>query len=427
MAYSEGVLTAPITTANLMAALGRAGGVGYVIKNGRINPMAKYKAVKSSKTSPLTNSDRAAVRYGLVAPGDYYPNSKAIPTSWTYDRPTAGQPNEWFRVLDFNGYDINALPPLALDMQSGGGLKVGGGFAIILWKDSYVNTYGTIIGTSGKWYSDRSLSVQEILGSASSYYDRYIAFVFGLYNTEKSAITDVAVVTTGLKFGNIDGSSVFRFYPQGDGASGDYIEGGVRYPIIPLLRDATYAGRQFLVAVCLSSTGAASGYAYQNISASYPCLSLGFDSSHRWDYALAVASSSSAIDSLECVFNSGPTLTYITQHSGGWNEYSCAKTITATITRPAGWTGANVTIEMTAIVLGGAFGGTPDSSSAYNPFTYRKENVSIPAGSGAITVSLTTIPHAFIFKDAPKVVNVTAVVKQSTNIKSFDNTLVISG
>lgn len=411
-----------LTMTELHNALGVGGGLGYAITHGTIVAMAKYKAVKSSKTSALTATDRANARYGLVEPSYFSPNTFSTPPAWTYARPTAGSPNELFRMLDFNGYDNEALPPIAMDLVSTGGIKINGTFAILLWKDSYVNTYRTIIGASGQWTADQSLSIAEILeGGLNQYNNHYISFIFYRYNSGKTAIEAATLIATNKKFGDIQGSNVFMFYPQGA------TESGITYPEIPDLQNNAYAGRQYMVAICLSNTGPSSptSKAYEVLPSNYTCMSLGLDY-HRWDYATTIASSSSAIDSLHCVFNSGPTLSYVTQHSQAWNEYTCAQTISVTITRPAGWSGANISIKIEAVNGSGSFVELPGSSGAINPFEYQVDNVSVPAGTGNITVQLTTIPRSFIYKDAPKVISVSGVMKQSTNQKSMDNTLSIS-
>lgn len=400
--------------------------IGSLIVNGTINPMAKYKPVKSSILGRLTEAQRASLRFGMTEPSYFYPNSFALPGAWTYDRPTAGKPNEWFRFLDFEGYDSQAVPPLAMEVP--GGLKVAATFATMLWKDSYVNNY--LAGRStDRWWADRSLSIAELIGSGlNSYNGYYIAFVFYLYDAAGTSITDATLVVTNKTFGEITGLGVFMFYPQGDGTqSGDYIESGMHYPVIPMLQTNTYVGRKFAIVACLSNTGPSDPltYAYEVLPNNYSCIPLGFDSARRWDYAIETASSSSAIDQLVGTFDTGPTLTFVTQHSGGWNEYTCSAWITASIASSAEWTGTNATVHVSASAPGGMFGAIPGESGAYGEYT-ADVNISVPSGGHTNTRQLVQLPTVYIYKDAPHQVVLTAKFTQTGNEKPFNNTLTVT-
>ena len=321
-----------------------------------------------------------------------------------------------------NKYEISVA------MEIPGGLKVAETFATMLWKDSYVNNYLASQMTN-KWWADRSLSVAEILGSGQNDYSNYwISFVFYRYNTAGTSIEDACLVATNKKFGNISGVEVFMFYPQGDGTqSGDYIESGIHYPVIPMLQSTTYVGRKFAIVVCLSSTGPTNptSYAYQVLPNNYSCIPLGFDSGNRWDYAIVTAESAKAIDMLTGLFNTGPTLTFVRQHDGGWNEYSCSAWVTASITSADGWQGTSAMVHVSAYAPGGMFGGVPSSGSEYGEYV-ADVGVSVPSGGHTNTRQLVQLPNVFIYKDAPHTVVVSAKFTQNGSEKAFNNTLTIS-
>lgn len=390
-----------------------------------INPMAKYKPIKSNKPS-ITAADREAARYGMSEPSYFYPNSYAIPDAWTYNRPTAENPNEWLRALDFDGYDAQAVPPLAMEVP--GGLRVAEPFGILMWKDSYVNNYLSSRMTN-RWWADRSLSIAELLGSGLNDYNNYwVSFVFYLYNTAGTSIQDACLVATNKKFGNMLGADVFMFCPQGDGTQdGDYIESGVHYPVIPMLQSTAHVGRKFAIVSCLSSTGPSdpTSYAYQVLPNNYSCIPLGFDARHRWDYAIETAESAKAIDMLTGVFNTGPTLTFIRQHDGGWNEYSCSAWVSADITSADGWQGTSAMVHVSATAPGGMFGAVPGSGGEYGEYV-EDVGILVPSGGHTNTRQLVQLPNVFIYKDAPHTVIVTAKFTQNGNEKAFNNTLTIS-
>ena len=412
-----------------------------------INKMAKYKPFKNANATfsdfSARNSARAAARYGMAEPTLFYPNSFAAPPAWVYDRPVTISNNTVsithpLRAEDFikdtstasAGYDPNAVSPLAMDIVSTGGLKAAGTFAILLWKEAYVNNYLSLISDSGEWWADRSLSVQDILhgGSTSNHYeDYYIAFIFSVYNAAGTSITDANLVTTNKKFGNISSQEVFVFYPQGNGTGGDYVESNIHYPIIPLLEGTTYAGRNFMVTVCLTNTGPSNTttYAYQVIANNNSCVSLGFDADKRYDYTITKAQSTSAIDMLSAVFNTGPTLTLVRQLSGGWNEYSCSAWVTASVTSEAGWTGTSATVQVSATAPFGTFGNIPGESGSYGEYT-SEVSISVPSGGHTNTRQLIQLPNVFIYRDATHSVVVTAKFIQNTNQKPFSNSLTIT-
>lgn len=434
MGWSNNILTLPISLEDISRATGVGGppyDLGYMIVNSNnIRPMAKYKPFKNGypgfDNANAYNNARVAARYGMSEPSYFYPISCIIPDPWVYNKPTAGYPNEWFRPSDFNGYDEQAVPPLAMEIP--GGLKCAATFATMLWKDSYVNNY-LASRSNERWWADQSLSIAELLGSGVNTYNEYwIAFVFYRYNTTGTSIEDATLVVTNKKFGSFSGVEVFVFWPQGDGTqTGDHIEGGLRYPVIPMLQSTTYVGRKFAVVACLSSTGPSNPitYAYQVLPNNYSCIPLSFDADRRWDYVIEIADSSKTIDMLTGVFNSGPVLTFIRQHDGGWNEYSCVAWVTADITSSNEWAGTSANVHVSAVAPSGMFGAVPGQSGAYGEYT-ADVSISVPSGGHTNTRQLVQLPNVFIYKDAQHIVNVSAKFTQSGNERTFNNTLTIS-
>ena len=110
------LLTAPISLGDISRATGVGGppyDLGYMIKNGTaINIYAKYKPVKWGSVTPPRDVDLEQLDYGISV-NESIDMSKSFQNPyWTYNRPTAGAPNEWFRALDFHRYKANAECPL---------------------------------------------------------------------------------------------------------------------------------------------------------------------------------------------------------------------------------------------------------------------------------------------------------------------------
>lgn len=120
------LLTAPISIGDLTYATGVSGGdLGTVIKNGTtINKWAKYKAFCHPSAGLMTLSDRRSKNCGLTmyeygSLNAVFNAGISLPVgaaAWIYDQPTAGQPNEWFRMLDFDGYYTPSIAPLTWEV-----------------------------------------------------------------------------------------------------------------------------------------------------------------------------------------------------------------------------------------------------------------------------------------------------------------------
>lgn len=103
--------------------------IGSLISNVTINKWAKYKPVRSAKLGILSDSDRKSVQQGLST--TIYTQT-GEPTSslsffyallagnlpWSYNRPRGMNGggtgiHEWYRFLDFDGYDKRATEPIS--------------------------------------------------------------------------------------------------------------------------------------------------------------------------------------------------------------------------------------------------------------------------------------------------------------------------
>lgn len=96
--------------------------VGSLCRHENINKWAKYKPIRLNKLGLVTDSERLLENYGLTIPAAGYGSIDAMVADlanadWTYLRPRGkgngqGGSNEWFRILDFDGYFHGAPAPL---------------------------------------------------------------------------------------------------------------------------------------------------------------------------------------------------------------------------------------------------------------------------------------------------------------------------
>lgn len=351
MGWNGNLLTAPISIGDVSTACHYSSNdLGSCIKNGgdNINVMAKYKPVKFNKPT-LSAAERESVRYGMSAPPNFVPstNNGTLPPAWTYNRPTAGAPNEWFRMLDFDGYDENAVQPVAITVYNFGiRRKVG----VMVWKDSYVNTYYSEqqISTNKLWKANQSLSVTEILNGGDDYADCKIAFC--IYNTNSSH-KGVNLVVTNKVFGDISNNELF--YLNG----GDQYTDGLAYPKIPILYDTTYSGDDYIIAICLCRRTITTGNAYDVITnPNFDCYSLGFDVNNLTDRVTVKAESGYDLSHVS-VSNFTVTETSHSTYDSTWTKCNISNA-SLTLSADSNWEGTAINLQLTL--------GSNDIGQVYN-------------------------------------------------------------
>ena len=252
--------------------------LGKLIANGTIRPMAKYKPVRHSEIGGTSEAQRIATRYGFGSTLPQLPMSAAEPQNdWAYQRPRGIGNNEWYRMLDFDGYVSNACHPLVIKAEqiANDGLSV-----VMLYGDSMTNGQRS----DGKsWVANESLSLDELLSSASDYTGYNIAFLLCNGSTKNLIVTNMTAWSFIHEKNKVNG---FYFYPS------EYKESGVTYPAVPLLASSK-SGDKVTVIVCLAAPSLAptsTEYAYNIYSDesyinSYTLYSLGFVSGCDRAYA----------------------------------------------------------------------------------------------------------------------------------------------
>lgn len=91
--------------------------IGQIIVNENINKWAKFKPIRYNKLGILTDGERVEKNQGLVMTKYISPTEfiGGYEDDYAYLRPRgAGQtPQEWFRFLDFDGYNHEAVGPVS--------------------------------------------------------------------------------------------------------------------------------------------------------------------------------------------------------------------------------------------------------------------------------------------------------------------------
>ena len=398
---STKIMTAPVGIGDISRAVGYTSlDLGTLIKNGPlIRPMAKYKPIRHSKQGVLTDAERKAKRFGMTEPTFFTPgvsgSTITLPPAWEYLRPRGNTcnngSNEWYRMLDFAngasttdaGYDGRAVQPFAIKVEDFG---VRNELIIIdTWVDSYVNQYYND-QTVGYWTANRSLSLNDLIGSGSGTTD-YSGYklTFLVYDvTPGSEALNVIVTKTTIGQLATTGYTYFELRPKGAGVAAGYAyEGtdGYAYPVIPILNEQSRQNHEFTIAACLCNRGLdpvptgpdrTGTPAYNVITSNFQsCISLGFDPSRLTDRVENISSQSRTdVDLISGQFTPTPpvqkarstaasgTVVSIKDRNGnitsttdvsGWKECTfgnSSSNAVITITADSTWEGNSITLSL---------------------------------------------------------------------------------
>lgn len=127
MAYSNGIITAPVSIYDVQKALGiNTNDVGGLCTSVKINKFARFKPVRYASIPPITDANRKSVSHGITIPTPERGTSltgtlimDACELDWSYSLPSGGSSSP-YRLTDFAnaenpssyGYFHNAVPPI---------------------------------------------------------------------------------------------------------------------------------------------------------------------------------------------------------------------------------------------------------------------------------------------------------------------------
>ena len=254
------LLTAPISLGDISWACGRGGSPSYdlgdMIKNGTsIKAMAKYKPFKNANPgfadATAYESARAASYYGMGAPRQVIAaNILSGSGLYSYEKPTAGQPNEWFRALDFDGYTPGAISPYRL--MADDTIYRGDPLYLFVGCNASAQNVYTYEGSSATWQGNGNLTIADLLKTyyTSSYYLAFIIVdVDGAGHDTNLVVFNRTVVDACQR-----GINTPTLYPNGN---------GTYHPQIPILKNAS-VGQHFKIVGCWTTwpTGVSPDYDY---------------------------------------------------------------------------------------------------------------------------------------------------------------------
>ena len=200
MSNSGGVISAPVDVKrDIAGVLGvQSGDVGELCQSAAINPWSKYKPFRHSSVKG-GSSDRASKNYGNDIAAVTLLGMQAAARDWAYNKPRGGAYSEPFRVLDFDGYDHNAVGPTFV-------------FSFPAIKNNAASsiTYGGFV--DGNSLSIADLQSDTLVSGIDTDYpnppysldDFYLMFVV-------FAGTTLHVYNTGVKLSNAGGISLATF------------------------------------------------------------------------------------------------------------------------------------------------------------------------------------------------------------------------
>lgn len=121
MPNNNGILTKPISIGDVQTVLNiSSSDLGTICRSNRINMYSAYKPMRWGNPCDIVDAStgqdmRHMLNYGLLAHNsdvDLKYNVQSQNPYWTYEPPRGSAYNEWFRLLDFDRYDHNALCPV---------------------------------------------------------------------------------------------------------------------------------------------------------------------------------------------------------------------------------------------------------------------------------------------------------------------------
>lgn len=435
--YDDGIVSEPVNQYDVQQALGcGSGDIGTLCTHANINPMARYKPVRHTKISALTDTERYNVRYGFdgITPSFSLsnPENKAV---WAFLKPRGLSYNETYRISDFIkvgtsyvGYDTYAAAPFAFGVE---GAKLDsntvdgdGGVGFPIYVNSAVNGYYANSGSRIRWRQDTCITVAEML----NYYSGAAYIGFAIFDMDDPNYTSAVIVS------NVRLSQVSSTVPTVIVTSTTKTLSGLNYPAVTLFQDPRRDGHTFRFIAFLYnnfSGGNPNTDAYVIMPNGIDVNSVAFvDGIDRHDVVMWLRNS---IRGLKCsLISSGLTLAYVGMETVGSYQYAkhaCYGTVSGTITTPNDWPNDGVRVKVTIRTDYGY------PTSVTSPQNYVNESyVSLPAWGQTYTRTLATISqqapfYVYIYKDVSvslRCVTVSAVAIGSANIEAerinFENT-----
>ena len=416
MAYDNGITNAPISIYDVQRALGtNEQDLGSLCKHANINPMAKYKPVRYSKLSPLTDAEFKSTNYGLVT-GSVFNASDSNPSNtWTYNKPTGGS-SQPYRLTDFDGYDNLACPPFAFEVSGELASSVGLSF--------YINSVAKEVYTGMRWTPDTGITFSDLLAVDGRY------LCVAIHDLDKTGSCVVILNKNVASIGQY--VSTIVLYAEQQTIS------GMTYPAVPLLNDRSRSGHnfRFIVGMRNNNDGQSNSQAYKVLetSAVSGLTSLAMiEGIDRKTIRLDVLDT---IANLQFSLIDKPTTTLaftyvgeVTRNGGKWLKYTLSGDVYGKYVTPSNkWAAGSVSVDVYLSAAGGYVDPIDNGTSLTGQDHVWSKAISIPlAGHTYNNVNLATMSSVpiYIYKGAEVSVQVRAKTRYIYEELYAENTLTI--
>lgn len=416
MAYDDGITNAPISIYDVQRALGtNEQDLGSLCKHANINPMAKYKPVRYSKLSPLTDAEFKSTNYGLVT-GSVFNASDSNPSNtWTYNKPTGGS-SQPYRLTDFDGYDNFVCPPFAFEVSGELASSVGLSF--------YINSVAKEVYTGMRWTPDTGITFSDLLAVDGRY------LCVAIHDLDKTGSCVVILNKNVASIGQY--VSTIVLYAEQQTIS------GMTYPAVPLLNDRSRSGHnfRFIVGMRNNNDGQSNSQAYKVLetSAVSGLTSLAMiEGIDRKTIRLDVLDT---IANLQFSLIDKPTTTLaftyvgeVTRNGGKWLKYTLSGDVYGKYVTPSNkWAAGSVSVDVYLSAAGGYVDPIDNGTSLTGQDHVWSKAISIPlAGHTYNNVNLANMSSVpiYIYKGAEVSVQVRAKTRYIYEELYAENTLTI--
>lgn len=149
------IISSPVSVEmDVQPVLGVIGTNHELCISGNINPLAKKKPVNIPGKVSVTDAERKSVNYGIVIPELTISSSRPEPGEpWSHAKPTSD-----YRVLDFDGYSHNSVPPVAIGWNSG----VAGDAQPVDWANSDTAAIVLFVGRSSRHHVTGGIELSDL-------------------------------------------------------------------------------------------------------------------------------------------------------------------------------------------------------------------------------------------------------------------------
>lgn len=382
-----------------------------------VNPMAKYKPVRHSKLSALTDDEFKGTGYGLSAGNTFNASDINPDNAWTYNKPRGKGSNifEPYRDTDFNRYDHKACPPFAFDVSGELASSVGLTF--------FIDTMSKEIYIGSRWMEETCIRFSELIQVK----DRYLCVA--IHDLDK---TGSCVVILNQKVEDIGqyGSTVVLYAEE-------RTISGITYPEVKILSERDRNGHtfRFIVGMRNNNDGQPPGQPYKVLDTTAVsgltslALVKGID---RKDVTLFLLDNIGKLAfSLSSTTLAFTYIETVTRNGAQWKKYKLSGRVYGKFVTPSGqWAVKTVSVDVRLRSDGGYVNPDDNGNSLIGKDNvWSKGEIDVHLGNHTydnVEIARMLEVPIYIYKDATASVQVSAKVKYIYETKDAENTIIVS-